>query len=359
METAEYVRFKRCYETYQADPAFRVLLDNDPDMAVESLGYQMYLEGYPLRDAIRWIVYRKGNQAVLKTNAYITEFFSHVRELSACVNQLNEKNCFPSENMYEYLQKTKRTVVEEAPVLKNQDNLFYFPMAVELSDGCSVGCPFCGFDAGRFRERLPYTEDNADLLRAAIRTMQEYAGQFTGLCPAYYATEPLDNPDFDRFHDVFEEETQCIPQMTTSVPDLYPEKIKRYAAKLGKEKLIKFAAVRFSVRTLDQFNRIMTLYSPEELEYIELIINNPESVNAYSDSGRAAINYRKENKVQSYSINCVSGIKINMVRKTLEYIEPRLPSDKHPLGFAVLEKDSFSTKDELVFKMRKIIEKMI
>ncbi|UWU75942.1 hypothetical protein N2603_39400 [Bradyrhizobium huanghuaihaiense] len=72
-------------------------------------------------------------------------------------------------------------------------------IAFELSDGCTVGCWFCGLSADPFKGYYEYSEEHAALWRGVVGIASEMFGSAarTGFC--YWATEPMDNPHYDRF----------------------------------------------------------------------------------------------------------------------------------------------------------------
>ena len=51
-----------------------------------------------------------------------------------------------------------------------------FPLAFELSEGCSVGCPFCGFAVKGLRGIFRYTDENALLWRETLRRLHALIG---------------------------------------------------------------------------------------------------------------------------------------------------------------------------------------
>ena len=167
-----------------------------------------------------------------------------------------------------------------------------------------------------------------------LRITRELLGRVTDLSPCYYATEPMDNPDYEAFLGDVRELSGRVPQTTTALAEKYPERIRSLISFLGEEAIAQDASLRFSVRSIAQFQRIMKLYSAEEMEYVELIPNNPESVYMYSASGRAV--QRKsdlpEKRMVSYSIGCCAGVRVNMVQKTISFEEPELPDQEYPLG---------------------------
>ncbi len=93
------------------------------------------------------------------------------------------------------------------------------PFAVELSQGCSVGCWFCCVAAQRLEKTFAYTPDNACLWKGVLHALNYMFGLAEGaqhgFC--YWATDPLDNPDYERFIDDYRDTMGQLPQTTTAV----------------------------------------------------------------------------------------------------------------------------------------------
>ncbi|MBQ8667466.1 MAG: hypothetical protein IJ526_11470, partial [Lachnospiraceae bacterium] len=110
--------------------------------------------------------------------------------------------------------------------------------------------------------------------------------------------------------------------------------------------------------SLAQFHKIMEEYSEDELADIELLCNNPESINRISASGRCMTQPEKfQGKNIKYSISCIAGLYVNMVKKSIAFIEPELPDDEFPLGYRNWNVMTFSDPDEFEVCMRTLIDK--
>lgn len=83
-------------------------------------------------------------------------------------------------------------------------------IAFELSEGCTVGCWFCGLSADRFKGYYEYSEEHGELWRGVVGVASEMFGSAarTGFC--YWATGPIDNPDYDCFLSDYHQITGCI-----------------------------------------------------------------------------------------------------------------------------------------------------
>ncbi len=352
MDRIEQAQFKRCIEHYCADPDFRALMDSDPGKAVLFVGLTR-LDARSAYQAVRGIVFHEGDPAVLGGNPYVRASAESERKTAAYLAGFFATAGLASDKVLRYETIVRERCRTESSLLRRNGHVRFYPFAFELSKGCSVQCPFCGFAAERHQADFLYTPENAALFRDIIRIAAGYAGGAAVCCPLYFATEPFDNPDYEKFMLDFREITGGFPQTTTAVAERIPDRLRGWMKQVGEQGIAERTALRISIRTLGQFRRIAQMYAPEELFGVELLANNPESVHACSASGRAAegtgIGARHAAR---YSICCISGMKVNMVDKTVEFIEPELPDEQYPLGYGVREKRAFTDAEEFAGILR-------
>lgn len=222
-------------------------------------------------------------------------------------------------------------------------------VAFELSDGCTVGCWFCGLSADRFRGHVPYTE-KGHLWQGVVSQVHDRFGMAmqTGFC--YWATDPCDNPDYDMFIEDFYHITGALPQTTTAAP-LKDEALTRRVLALGKK--YRTVTNRFSVLSVKHLDKIHAAFSAEELMGVELVMQSRQALTAKANAGRARqrrLKLREAGKSDRISelemdhttIACVSGFLVSMMRQTVQLVAPVPGSDKYPLGYRVFGERSFA-----------------
>lgn len=358
----EYASFKRLLECYSADPLVKSKIDEGrfTTKDAEQMGLLVSnIEGATL--AIKAIIYGIDTQ-LAASDMYYREYVRINQIINKLINDSVDAKAYATgNNLYEFGLLTSRRCGMEKEVIRLHPNIHYFPLCFELSEGCKVQCDFCGFEAGRFVSYFEYNEANRTLWREILAISRDVVGDVARTAPFYFATEPFDNPDYISFLKDGYEILGDIPQTTTALAEAFPERIREimeFDRKISKENSRYKAHLRFSIRNLKQLKKIHEIYSPMELLDVELLANNPESVNRYSASGRVLDKPSvSQNKKNEYSICCISGIKVNMVTGTMEFIEPEVPCPEYPKGYRVRETLKFANAGEFKEKLRLLYDK--
>ncbi|MET7775722.1 radical SAM family RiPP maturation amino acid epimerase [Streptomyces mirabilis] len=237
--------------------------------------------------------------------------------------------------------------------------IVHAPAAFELSKGCTVGCWFCGVAAPKFDHTWPYTDEHAALWRETLRVMDATIGEPMRDAFLYWATDPLDNPDYEHFLTAFHEALGQCPQTTTAIGHKDVERTRRLL-ELARGRGSKVD--RFSIIAVSALHRIEEAFTAEELLHVECIPQNKGAAKSFrkSNAGRARkfAHKRSDELVPedaSSTIACVSGFLFNMVDRSVQLITPCDASDRWPLGYWVLDKGTFDTGAEL----GELIETMI
>jgi radical SAM family RiPP maturation amino acid epimerase len=239
---------------------------------------------------------------------------------------------------------------------ERSDMLPHNVIAFELSAGCSVGCPFCALDAPDLQAVWRHTPQNAqrwqDVLTWSVATFG-HAAQ-TGVC--YWATEPLDNPDYVDFARTFRAVTGELPQVTTARP-LKDVALTRELLQLHTEDLV---PLRFSVLNRKMLHDIHQTFSPEELLAVNLLMYCNPKRTGFCRSGRLLNDDNPICKSGKYRLirntaSCVTGLLINMPLQTVKLITPCCPDHDNPYGYKLTGSGTFSDTDDLSRFFRNVI----
>jgi radical SAM family RiPP maturation amino acid epimerase len=240
------------------------------------------------------------------------------------------------------------------------DEIPHMTGAFELSKGCSVGCWFCSVSAPRLGDIFSYSQENAKLWREVLELLKDIHGAAAKAGFCYWATDPLDNPDYEKFCSDFHEILGIFPQTTTALALKDPART-RSLLKLSQESGC--LTNRFSILSLKRLNQLHKEFSPEELAFVRLALQNPEAEGIKANAGRAReYNKRKASKNQETvddslpgTNTCVSGFLFNMVEGRVKLISPFNADDRWPLGYRVYDEGIFAGIDDL----KSLLEEMI
>jgi radical SAM family RiPP maturation amino acid epimerase len=234
------------------------------------------------------------------------------------------------------------------------------PAAIELSRGCSVGCWFCGVSAPRLTDHFRYTEATAQLWRDVLDVLGEVWGDGARWSFLYWATDPLDNPDYEHFLADFHDRFGVCPQTTTA---LSLRDVARTRALLRYARAHGCRYDRFSMLSLRMLERTHAAFGAEELLAVELTPLNPESGLAKANAGRYRDRWLRGEVAErpagaipgGATIACVSGFLLNMVDRVVTLVSPCNADDRWPLGYIVFAEAGFADGRDL----RRVLGRMV
>ncbi len=230
------------------------------------------------------------------------------------------------------------------------ESLIHAPLLFELADGCSMGCEFCGLNAGKLKSVFRYTDENAELFRAVLKSSKEIIGHAAGMGTLYFATEPLDNPDYELFLKDYVDCFDEIPQITTAASFRHLERLRPLLHQINERRNVVY---RFSVLSLDILLKIYETFSPEELLFVELL---PQFKEAPSNN---FVNAGRNGSVDEYgdTISCASGFVVNMCRKEIKLTTPTWADNEHPTGEIILFRGNFTDEKSFTETIKECISK--
>lgn len=231
------------------------------------------------------------------------------------------------------------------------DSIVHVPLTVELADGCSVGCKFCGLNAGKLKSVFRYTDENAQLFNDVMIGAKDLLGDCVGQGTLYFASEPLDNPDYEYFLADFRKIFGRIPQITTATALRHRERMHKLLKELNEDGRTIY---RFSVLSLEDLFKIFEEFSPEELVYTELLSQYEEA----PQSGFVDVGRRGEKKGgYEGTISCVTGFIINFCRKEVRLTAPANACDERPTGEIIFETAAFDDAEGCIEAMKAMISR--
>jgi radical SAM family RiPP maturation amino acid epimerase len=341
----KFCQIKRFYERWMADKSFRENFLISPEQSIKLYHLLIQAEEVkPIWDA--HFVYHKNEHQSMAYFSIFEKIFFKEKESS----YLKSFSVDPRFTAWRN-QQINRFNSQFHP---QYHTIGHYPACFELSRGCSVGCWFCGISAPKLEDIFLYNEENANLWRQVLELLKRKLGEGVSSSFCYWATDPLDNPDYEKFCIDFYEVLGKFPFTSTAQAWKYPERVKallELSRKKGRTNN------RFSILSLKILNQIHQQFSPEELAAVELAFQNPESLSSKAMVGKA---YKREQsgsnqKSKQSSIACVTGFLINMVERSVKLISPCPASNKWPDGYIVFDEGKFSD----ITSLENLLEKMI
>ncbi|MEV3860030.1 radical SAM family RiPP maturation amino acid epimerase [Streptomyces sp. NPDC050095] len=339
---------KRTLERWLVDETFRNRYAQDPTLALREIGsplapsqVQPFLgeEADPTDGEIRELPL-----SARRYQAFLQEKLHHRAQLKAHGQTTTDRR------MAAWRARQMKRCLGELGAARSQA-IVHAPAAFELSKGCTVGCWFCGVAAPKFDHTWPYSEQNAALWRETLQVMEATVGDPMRDAFLYWATDPLDNPDYERFLAAFHDLLGECPQTTTAIGQKDVERTRRLL-ELARARGSKVD--RFSIIAVSALHRLHEAFTAEELLHVECVPQNKGAAKLFrkSNAGRARkfAHKRADEMVpeeSSSTIACVSGFLFNMVDRSVQLITPCDANDRWPLGYWVLDQGTFATGAEL------------
>ncbi|MEM7671193.1 MAG: radical SAM family RiPP maturation amino acid epimerase, partial [Pseudomonadota bacterium] len=366
---------KRVLEWWSSSQKFRDMIKESPAKAGEA--FDLGFDPTPLRplwDAQFGVdMHNRGepfHPAVLEYRAFYNSKTEWRDDIKA--------ECSPGEIRF----KTWRDRQLARNMFENgayDDYIIHTPLAIELTDGCTVGCWFCGVGATKFVDALDY-EANKEDWRKTLQYLHDKTGNAGrwGFC--YWATDPLDVPEYEKFATDFADVFGLFPQTTTAQAHKHLDRLRDL---LPLSEGLGCRVNRFSVLTERNLREIYDYFTPDEMVNVEIVSQMKEATIAKADAGdfrilameRDNVKEREQEKlavtakkmtegtetaqevtlVQPGTIACVSGFLLNMMKNTVKLISPCRASHTWPLGYIVYDEASFDGPDDL----NRVLDRMI
>jgi radical SAM family RiPP maturation amino acid epimerase len=359
----DVARTKRFLECWSLDGEFRRKLGVDAVAAVAEAGLEADPEALRSVWDLAYLAELKRNSeagqppppeatAVRRHKAFVAEklaFRDRMRSLGDNGNETLRRW---------RIQQMHRAVLELGP--KKAEGLVHATAAFELQKGCSVGCWFCGVGAEKFSAAWPYTTENAALWRDTIAVCKDLIGDVVRHAFCYWASDPLDNPDYEQFIDDFRAGFGRYPQTTTA---LAARDFARTRRLLDKVLADPGEIQRFSILNLKMLHDVYAAFTPLELLNVEMLPLNKESGVIKANAGRARkkspAGHVKAPEDEPSTIACVSGFLFNMLEQSVRLVSPCHASERWPNGYWVLEQGTFHDGDSLRALMLGMIERQM
>ena len=352
---------KRFVQRYKGDPAFRAGVAEDARAAAREYGIGIDPEEIrPLWDIEAAQARRAQGLPMPPATQLCLRFDQEV--MIGWAMRHRTATAFSDPRMGAWWERqVARNATELGPEI-NANNI-HAPVTFELCAGCSVGCWFCGLSAERLQAVFAYDEDNRRLWRGVLEVVRDLVGPAAQAGFCYWATEPFDNPDYERFLLDYHDIIGALPSTTTALAAKNIERVRRL---IGLWEGRTFVANHFSILTVKHLDAIHSAFAPEELLFTGMKFVNKGATTRKATAGKALEKLRDQaagkggeedvsGELTQGTIACVTGFLFNMVSRKVMLVTPCKASDRWPKGYKVLEEAVFRDAGEL----RDLMEGMI
>lgn len=322
---------KRFCERWRGDAAFRADLESRPEEALQAAGI-------PLTHADVHALYAAGAPA----SRVVRRVWAYHQEKVAWRESLRRETRLASPGLDAWRRRQIQRCAWQLAA-GNAEAIVHPPAAFELARGCSVGCWFCGVSAPKLTDLWQATPENLELWRGVLEAVGEVCGPAAGHSFLYWATDPLDNPDYERFCLEFHHVYGRFPQTTTALALRDVERTRRL---LQLSERHGTPLDRFSVLTLKGMLQIHERFTPEELLRVELVLQNKEAIGERSAAGKALSRLDPE-AAHATTIACVSGFLFNLPDRRVRLVSPCPAGERWPDGYIVHAEATFTNAAQL------------
>ena len=340
----EVATVKRALELWTMVPDFREKFQADPQAALDEYGLDVDAQAVKTI-AVHDEAVKYQDAPPEKIPRATRRYRAFMKEKTDNRDYITKVECVPENPAFRSWRDRQRNRCWVELGHRN-NSLIHAPMTFELDLGCSVGCPFCGVAAPKLSKVCHYEGDVPELWRGMLTFLKEIVGAAAGSGTCYYATEPLDNPDYEKFTADFFDVFGILPQITTAASMRKPERTKKILTDSQK----KYRRVhRFSVLSADILKKIHDTFTAEELLMVELL---PQFADApechFTKAGRS---FGKDGKQfieneDGATISCITGFVINIAERSIRLITPCGANAEHPTGEIIIDKKFFTTLDD-------------
>lgn len=343
---------KRGIERWVNDFHFRRSFEADPVSSLQRRGLDLDLKS--LQIMINPELAQAYGSGDLETPLLVTQYRKFIQsKIQHCI-EIRESH--PEHTKWRRWRQRmiNATLWRDGP--RKHSKLVHAPFTIELTNGCTVGCWFCGVDAAKYQGHVEINGQTELVWKQLLTSFRKIAGINSaqhGFC--YWATDPFDHPDYEWFLEHFHDILGYWPQTTTAQVMKHAKRMRKLFAHIKDRNAF---VQRFSMVRSGDFDAIHDYFTPEELMMCELIPQYDDRLSPKATAGRVrelVLNRKQNNKPipihynlhSTGSIACVSGFLINLVQQSLKLIAPCNASERWPLGYRVLAEKTFDGVDDI------------
>lgn len=237
--------------------------------------------------------------------------------------------------------------------------IMHIPFAIELTNGCSGGCKFCGLSAKKLEPIDSDNENNHVLFRACLEALKKITGEAHGsMGILYWATDPMDFSAYSDYASTYAQVFGKLPGTTTALIDTQTERLKEYLSLYSRIPSSPWS-LRASLRSKHAYLKAKKELSELDRCRIKFIPQYLEEKMTYANAGRAFEGTSTaEGDQRGSTIACTTGFLIKLPSQSIELITPCRADKYNPNGYRVLGKKEFKNQHDIATAMDSLLEKL-
>lgn len=214
----------------------------------------------------------------------------------------------------------------------------YIAFAIELTDGCSGGCSFCGFSAHSLRKNQMSYEENRNNYRTLLKEFSNLAGkEYAKTGVLYWATDPLDHPQYSLYAKDYAEIIGIYPHTTTAIAENNIELIKSIIRE-QRDYNKKPWNIRISLRSEKAYQYLCENLTLEDRSIIQMNPQYKSRQTSFARTGRAFKNSSMNDQaVHGGTIACMTGFLASLPKNKIQLITPCMANKKNINGYRILQ----------------------
>ena len=365
---ARSAKVRRFYERWVADPSFRTAFVEDPAEALAAAHLSIVV------DDVASLL----DPSQRDPSPGVRAMWAAVQEKDKWVRDFYWDYAVPDDPRIRDWRERQiaRQRLDISPYFA--DSNIHSSFAVELAKGCTGGCWFCAVSAEKFEGYWPHTEENAEVWRAMLDALRDRLGPAASSGFLYWATDPLDNPDYEQFCLDFHDRIGIFPPTTTAMPLRDVARTKRL---LAMSDAYGSWSTRFSILSVKLMDRVEEEFSEEDLRYTECMPVNRSALFAYGNAGRfrdralknpalveeqkrkiraapwwSEDEYGRSDDYPNNSICCISGFLVNVITRNIQLISPCTADDSWPLGYYIYGERNYDSAEDFARGLDELID---
>jgi len=233
----------------------------------------------------------------------------------------------------------------------------FIPFAIELTVGCSGGCSFCGFSAGKLYQQERTYQQEERVYTEILKHIKALTGQDYGQYGIlYWATDPMDQGEYEKYAMKFKDIMGTLPCTTTALAEQNIVKLKQLIRLYKASKTEDYWKLRVSIRNEKAYRLLKSNLSKSEQAIIEI---NPQYgwlENTFAKAGRAYKGQTiEEQQLCGGTIACITGFEISLPLRRIRLITPCLADEVNKNGYRIIHEESFSSSLEFKEKLNSML----